>query len=123
MCPLDNNLILESGKPVFHVILNGKLLGYVLQSDSSRLADKLRMLKVNNADMRVPQLTEICLIPAKSRGQFPGLFIFTGAARMMRPVWNLAANSVEYIGTLEQVYMEIAIRYVIIESIKRHVST
>ena len=123
MCPLDNNLLLESGKPVFHVILNGKLLGYVLQSDSSRLADKLRMLKVSNADTRVPQLTEICLIPAKIRGQFPGLFIFTGAARMMRPVWNLAANSVEYIGTLEQVYMEIAIRYVIIESIKRHVST
>merc|ERR1719189_2841553 len=28
---------------------------------------------------------------------------------MMRPVWNLAANSVEYIGSLEQVYMEIAI--------------
>jgi DNA-directed RNA polymerase I subunit RPA2 len=43
-------------------------------------------------------------------GQYPGLFIFTGAARMMRPVWNLAANCVEYIGTFEQVYMEISIR-------------
>jgi DNA-directed RNA polymerase I subunit RPA2 len=29
---------------------------------------------------------------------------------MMRPVWNLAANCVEYIGTFEQVYMEISIR-------------
>ncbi|MBM3939025.1 MAG: hypothetical protein FJ333_10310 [Sphingomonadales bacterium] len=36
-------------------------------------------------------------------GQYPGLFIFTGAARMMRPVWNLAASCVEYIGTFEQV--------------------
>ena len=85
-------------------------MGYVFQSESSRMADKLRMLKVSNTDLRVPKLTEICLIPPKSRGQFPGLFIFTRAARMMRPVWNLAANSVEYIGSLEQVYMEIAIR-------------
>ena len=43
-------------------------------------------------------------------GQYPGLYIFSGPARMMRPVWNLAGKCVEYIGTLEQVYMEIAIR-------------
>ena len=111
MCPLnESDTILESGKPVFHILLNGKIMGYVLQSESSRMADKLRMLKVSSTDLRVPKLTEICLIPPKNRGQFPGLFIFTRAARMMRPVWNLAANSVEYIGTLEQVYMEIAIR-------------
>ena len=29
---------------------------------------------------------------------------------MMRPVWNVAGNCVEYIGTLEQVYMEICVR-------------
>lgn len=119
MSPLNNSeKILESGKPVFHVLLNGKIMGYVLQSDSSRMSDKLRMLKVSSTDLRVPKLTEICLIPPKSRGQFPGLFIFTGAARMMRPVWNLAANSVEYIGSLEQVYMEIAIRYDISNSVQ-----
>ena len=31
------------------------------------------------------------------------------AARMMRPVWNLAAAAVEHVGTLEQVYMEVAL--------------
>ena len=45
-----------------------------------------------------------------SLGQYPGLFIFSGAARIMRPVWNLSANCVEYIGTLEQVYMEVCTR-------------
>ena len=110
MLPLEKNEIINSGNPIFHVLLNGKILGYVLQSDAGRLSDKLRMLKVSKNDTRVPTLTEICLIPKRMKGQFPGLYIFTGAARMMRPVWNLAANAVEYIGTLEQVYMEIAIR-------------
>jgi len=109
MLPLEKNEIINSGNPIFHVLLNGKILGYVLQSDAGRLSDKLRMLKISKNDKRVPTLTEICLIPKRMKGQFPGLYIFTGAARMMRPVWNLAANAVEYIGTLEQVYMEIAI--------------
>ena len=55
---------------------------------------------------RVPEMTEIAFIPAaqgKVAGQFPGIFIFTGAARMMRPVFNIAARAIEYIGTLEQV--------------------
>lgn len=42
-------------------------------------------------------------------GQFSGLFLFVGAARMMRPVINLKANKVEYIGSFEQVYMNICI--------------
>ena len=110
MTSLERNDYPSSEKSIFHVLLNGKVLGYVLQSDAGRLSDKLRMLKVSEKDTRVPTLTEICLIPKRNKGQFPGLYIFTGAARMMRPVWNLAANAVEYIGTLEQVYMNIAIR-------------
>ena len=57
-------------------------------------------------------MTEIAFIPAttgKVGGQFPGIFIFTGAARMMRPVFNLVARDIEYIGTLEQVYLEVAV--------------
>ena len=51
-------------------------------------------------------MTEIAFVPAPQgnvAGQFPGIFIFTGAARMMRPVFNIAARDIEYIGTLEQV--------------------
>jgi DNA-directed RNA polymerase I subunit RPA2 len=51
-------------------------------------------------------MTEIAFVPAPQgmvAGQFSGIFIFTGAARMMRPVFNIAAKDIEYIGTLEQV--------------------
>lgn len=43
------------------------------------------------------------------KGQYPGLFLFVGPARMMRPVRNLIANKIEYIGSFEQVYMNICI--------------
>ena len=39
----------------------------------------------------------------KVASQYPGLYIFSTPARMMRPVFNLAANKVEMIGTFEQV--------------------
>lgn len=41
--------------------------------------------------------------------QYPGLFLFTNAARMMRPVINLATQKIELIGTFEQIYMEICV--------------
>merc|ERR1719167_1753730 len=34
MLPLEKNEIINSGNPIFHVLLNGKILGYVLQSDA-----------------------------------------------------------------------------------------
>lgn len=54
--------------------------------------------------MQVPSTMEIVLVPREAKcGQYPGLFLFTNAARMMRPVINLAAQKVEMIGTFEQV--------------------
>ena len=84
-------------------MLNGQVMGYLNRGQSATFANQLRMIKVNERDARISKFTEIALIPYKKRGQYPGLFIFTGAARMCRPVWNLAAKAVEYIGTLEQV--------------------
>eukprot|EP00061_Rhincodon_typus_P018480 g47662.t1 len=40
---------------------------------------------------------------------YPGLYLFTTMNRMMRPVRNLALGKQELIGTLEQLYMNIAI--------------
>lgn len=58
----------------------------------------------------MPKTTEIILIPdGVEGGQFPGLFLFTNSARMMRPVMNLAAKQIELIGTFEQVYLDICI--------------
>jgi DNA-directed RNA polymerase I subunit RPA2 len=58
---------------------------------------------------QVPKYTELALVPKREKGQFPGLFIFTTLARMMRPVINLQAKKLEYIGTFEQLYLDICI--------------
>ena len=46
---------------------------------------------------------EIGLVPIRKNGQYPGLFLFSSPARMMRPVVNLATKSEELIGSFEQV--------------------
>jgi len=58
---------------------------------------------------QVPKYTEIALVPKRHKGQFPGLFLFTSLARMMRPVIHLATGKLEYIGTFEQLYLDICI--------------
>lgn len=44
-----------------------------------------------------------------SGGQYPGLYLFTSPARMMRPVMNLQSGTIEFVGTFEQMYLNIAI--------------
>jgi len=93
------------------VLLDGRLMGWVRRDSAVATVEKLRMLKLSKTDQRVPHMTEIVLVPEKDiPGQYPGIFIFTGAARMMRPVMNLKAGTIEYVGTFEQVYMEICVR-------------
>merc|ERR550519_1851461 len=93
------------------VLLDGRLMGWVRRGSAVATVEKLRMLKLSTTDQRVHHMTEIVLVPEKDiPGQYPGIFIFTGAARMMRPVMNLKAGMVEYVGTFEQVYMEICVR-------------
>jgi len=93
------------------VLLDGRVLGHVPTKVSSVLADKLRMLKVKSNDHRVPRSTEIVLIRGSRQhaGQYPGLYLFTGPARMVRPVVNLALNAIEMIGTFEQVYLDVSV--------------
>ena len=43
------------------------------------------------------------MVPPQKNGQYPGLFLFSTAARMMRPVLNLSTRIEELIGTFEQV--------------------
>ncbi|KAK7070087.1 DNA-directed RNA polymerase I subunit RPA2 [Halocaridina rubra] len=89
------------------VMLDGLLVGYIQISEVDDFAEKLRHLKIQGA---IFKYTEIVLIKKnKYGGQYPGLFLVTTVARMMRPVINLALNAVEYIGTLEQIYLNIAV--------------
>ena len=52
---------------------------------------------------QVPPTLEIGLVPVLTRGQYPGLFLMTSPARMVRPVLNLSTNTTEMIGSFEQV--------------------
>ena len=84
----------------YPVLLDGKMLGYFPAHDMNKTMGKLRTFKLNPIDNRISSMTELAFVPRRPNGQFPGLFIFTGAARMMRPVLNLAMNTVEWIGKL-----------------------
>lgn len=54
---------------------------------------------------------EIVLVPKKeTNSQYPGLFLFTGPGRLIRPVKNIALNKIELIGTFEQVYLDICLK-------------
>eukprot|EP00794_Sanderia_malayensis_P003438 gene3438-3933_t len=93
----------------FVVLLDGKVLGRVLDEDSEEFIQKLRHLKATGKE-KVSKLIEAVLVPrSKFASQYPGIFIFTNIARMMRPVKNLRTGEIEYIGTFEQVYMDIAV--------------
>ena len=82
-------------------------MGRVPDRCAARFVDKLRMLKVRGE--QVPNTLEIAFVPRTQNGQYPGIFLFSAPARMMRPVYNLAARAVELVGTFEQIYLNICI--------------
>ncbi|XP_014250350.1 DNA-directed RNA polymerase I subunit RPA2 [Cimex lectularius] len=97
-----------SAKHCYITMLDGRVIGYVPHSIAGRLVNKLRIQKIKGD--KVPSTLEIVLVRTnKTKGQFPGLFLFTNEARMMRPVLNLAVKQIELIGTFEQVYLDICI--------------
>ncbi|XP_015599318.1 DNA-directed RNA polymerase I subunit RPA2 [Cephus cinctus] len=92
----------------YTVMLDGKIVGKIEHNIIGRLADRLRLLKISGKT--IPSTMEIVLVPKKNvTSQYSGLFLFTGPTRMMRPVLNLAVKKIEYIGTFEQIYMNICV--------------
>ncbi|XP_057326194.1 DNA-directed RNA polymerase I subunit RPA2 [Microplitis mediator] len=106
MLPLE---IIDDWKNSYTVMLDGRVLGIIYDSKITRITKELRKLKIKGTV--IPNTTEIVLIPKRGDlpTQYPGLYIFTGPARMMRPVWNLQVGEKELIGTFEQVYLDIAV--------------
>ncbi|XP_038045257.1 DNA-directed RNA polymerase I subunit RPA2-like [Patiria miniata] len=108
MAPLDG----PAPAPVvdcYELVMDGRVLGLVAKDVAPELAEKLRTLKAKQ-EKGVPATLEVVLVPmTKHASQYPGLFLFTTPARLMRPVFNLATQSTHLIGTLEQVYLNIAV--------------
>eukprot|EP01088_Endostelium_zonatum_P016920 TRINITY_DN4774_c0_g1_i1.p1 TRINITY_DN4774_c0_g1~~TRINITY_DN4774_c0_g1_i1.p1 ORF type:complete len:731 (-),score=118.78 TRINITY_DN4774_c0_g1_i1:8-2200(-) len=97
------------------VLLDGEVIGFILTSEAQSISDRLRSLKVRGLE-RVPPTLEIGLTLPSSGPQHPGLYMWSGVARMMRPVYYLEGKvhttnnnlPIELIGSYEQVYLEIA---------------
>ena len=54
----------------------------------------------------MPPDLEVAYVPCTFAGAYPGLFLFTGPARMIRPVKQLFnEQAIEMIGPLEQVFL------------------
>jgi|TARA_B100001142_G_scaffold317492_1_gene358498 DNA-directed RNA polymerase I subunit RPA2 len=89
------------------VTLDGAVVGSVRLSDTEAVIRALRAAKVS-LPPRVPPTLEVGYIPpCEGGGAFPGLFLFTSPARLMRPVKQLSSGCIELISSLEQVFMSI----------------
>lgn len=109
MLPLSRADDWKNSHSIMHTImLDGKIIGLIEDKIVARVVDKLRVLKINS---KIPPTTEIVLVLKKNvPAQYPGLYLFTGPTRMMRPVQNLSVKKIELIGTFEQVYLDICIK-------------
>lgn len=95
------------GRRMVVIQLDGRIIGWASPSKSKQLAILLRRLKTAS-DSRVPLDLEVGYVPVTKGGQYPGLYMFSSKARMMRPVTFLENGSQDSVGTFEQVYMDIA---------------
>ena len=89
---------------------------FIDNNRASLVAAQIRFDKVTSNHHRsgVSEYTEIVFIPKETHGSYtlyPGLFLFTTPARIIRPVMNLITKTIEYIGTFEQVYLGICITH------------
>ncbi|CAM0136547.1 DNA-directed RNA polymerase I subunit rpa2 [Umbelopsis sp. WA50703] len=89
------------------VQLDGKIVGWCSAKAALKVAQSLRFWKVTGQH-NVPADLEIGYVPTSHGGQYPGLYLFSTPARMMRPVKYLANGKTDMIGSFEQVYMDIA---------------
>mmetsp|Transcript_1430 Transcript_1430/g.1921 ORF Transcript_1430/g.1921 Transcript_1430/m.1921 type:complete len:1240 (+) Transcript_1430:30-3749(+) len=90
------------------VCLDGKVIGGAPMKLCRSIATHLRKLKVAEKP-QIPQTLEVALIPTgNSGGPYPGLYMFTGAARLVRPVLHRATGKIELIGPMEQPFLDIA---------------
>ncbi|KAM0516938.1 hypothetical protein ACHAPE_005050 [Trichoderma viride] len=90
------------------IMMDGKVIGWSTPKESLRIADCLRYWKVEGTH-RVPLQLEIGYIPPSHGGSYPGLYLSSTPARMVRPVKYLPLQKEDFVGPHEQPYMSIAV--------------
>lgn len=89
------------------VQLDGRILGFCSSKQAKVIADTLRYWKVEGSH-GVPLELEIGYIPTSNAGQYPGIYVFSSPARMLRPAKYLPLEKTDYVGPFEQPFMSIA---------------
>uniref|UniRef100_A0A8C2S2A5 DNA-directed RNA polymerase n=1 Tax=Capra hircus TaxID=9925 RepID=A0A8C2S2A5_CAPHI len=93
----------------YPVLLDGVMIGWADKEIAPGIADSLRHFKVLR-EKRIPPWMEVVLIPMTGKPSlYPGLYLFTTPCRLVRPVQNLELGKEELIGTMEQIFMNVAI--------------
>ncbi|ANB15930.1 DNA-directed RNA polymerase I core subunit RPA135 [Sugiyamaella lignohabitans] len=99
---------LSAGPTKSCVQLDGRIIGYCSHEEAKRVSDTLRFWKVEGTH-NIPVQLEIGWVPPSHGGQYPGVFLFSSQARMIRPVKYLPLEKEDWVGPFEQVYMNIAV--------------
>ncbi|CAL5875038.1 uncharacterized protein PFLUO_LOCUS9341 [Penicillium psychrofluorescens] len=89
------------------VQLDGRIIGFCSPKQAQQIADTLRHWKVAGTN-NIPRELEIGYVPNSSGGQYPGIYMFSEAARMFRPVKYLPLEKLDFVGPFEQPFMDIA---------------
>jgi DNA-directed RNA polymerase I subunit RPA2 len=89
------------------VQLDGRVLGFCTPKQARIIADTLRYWKTESTHDIPPEL-EIGYVPKSNGGQYPGIYMFSQSARMIRPVKYLPLDTQDYVGPFEQPFMSIA---------------
>ena len=94
---------------LLQVLLDGRVVGGIGGGPDAIAAfvARLRMIKSDPADKRIPATTEIVYV-AETAGPYPGIFLHTCSARMMRQCLLRYNNQLEWIGPMEQSFLDIA---------------
>lgn len=99
------------------VQLDGRIVGYCSHEQGRIIADTLRYWKVEDEKKYgIPLSLEIGYVPPTNHGQYPGLYLFGGHSRLIRPVRYLPLDKKDIVGPFEQVFMDIAVVPAEIES-------
>jgi DNA-directed RNA polymerase I subunit RPA2 len=101
------DVIAERNNFIMSVQLDGKIIGWCDAITAVKVARALRDLKVRELN-GVPLELEIGFVPPSTGGQYPGLYLFSTPARMIRAVKYLPTGTKDLVGPFEQVYMDIA---------------
>ena len=95
---LENSVVVQ---------LDGRIIGYCGPKQAHIIGDSLRYWKVKGSH-EVPVELEIGYVPNQVGGQYPGVYIFSQASRILRPVKYLPLDGHDFVGPFEQPFMSIA---------------